>query len=394
MLTICNSDNYNSTADWNAVDGNLTTVGSNGRSSYYGVYDQNGNINEILGTIDGSYPMFRGGSCLDSASSLIKSYYGVSLVDSKRTDVGFRLAKNPSYSTIGEYVEVGDAGNSVDASNNNLGRVDYVYQIQKYPVTNSEYASFLNAVAKQSNTVSLWVAQMGDPIQRGGIFRSGTSSLGFTYYVVPDMENKPVNFINWFCAARYVNWLHNGRPSGAVGISTTESGVYTLLSMMVTGTNKPSASNKNSYWIPTENEWYKAAFFDPDKNGSGPGYWIYATRSDSLPDSVTSDSTGTANNTHSNPNICISPTPTPTNTPTNTLSSTPTPTPSITVSVSQTTTPTRTPTNTQTQTNTPSRSFTSTPTPTKSVTPTRSLTPRLTPSLSMTATPTRSPTPT
>jgi hypothetical protein len=41
---------------------------------------------------------------------------------------------------------------------------------------------------------------------------------------------------------------------------------------------------------PNLDEWFKAAYYDPQK----PGYWRYATRSDTLPSNVLS-ATGTNN---------------------------------------------------------------------------------------------------
>ena len=38
--------NYNNWADWNGADGNVTTVGSAGAVSYYGLYDAAGNVSE------------------------------------------------------------------------------------------------------------------------------------------------------------------------------------------------------------------------------------------------------------------------------------------------------------------------------------------------------------
>jgi formylglycine-generating enzyme required for sulfatase activity len=43
-------------------------------------------------------------------------------------------------------------------------------------------------------------------------------------------------------------------------------------------TRKASAT----WVIPTEDEWYKAAYFDPNKPG-GAGYWTYPTQSDAPP---------------------------------------------------------------------------------------------------------------
>ena len=45
--------------------------------------------------------------------------------------------------------------------------------------------------------------------------------------------------------------------------------------------------NRNAfYFLPSENEFYKAAYFDPNKPG-GAGYWLYATGSDTAPTPVT-----------------------------------------------------------------------------------------------------------
>jgi formylglycine-generating enzyme required for sulfatase activity len=41
-----------------------------------------------------------------------------------------------------------------------------------------------------------------------------------------------------------------------------------------------------AYFIPTENEWCKAAYYDPAKVG-GAGYWDYPTRSDTAPTATT-----------------------------------------------------------------------------------------------------------
>ncbi len=46
------------------------------------------------------------------------------------------------------------------------------------------------------------------------------------------------------------------------------------------------------YWIPTENEWYKAAYYDPNLNGGTGGYWNYATQSNTNPTPVTANSIG------------------------------------------------------------------------------------------------------
>ncbi|MDZ7618518.1 MAG: SUMF1/EgtB/PvdO family nonheme iron enzyme, partial [Patescibacteria group bacterium] len=45
------------------------------------------------------------------------------------------------------------------------------------------------------------------------------------------------------------------------------------------------------YLLPTENEWYKAAYYDPTRGGADL-YWLYPTRSDVTPGKSLSDTTG------------------------------------------------------------------------------------------------------
>jgi sulfatase modifying factor 1 len=83
------------------------------------------------------------------------------------------------------------------------------------------------------------------------------------------MANKPVNYVSYFDSLRFVNWLDNGQPIGPQGLGTTESGAYTLAGNSVLGTRQDDAS----FFLPNEDEWYKAAFYDPQKDG----YWLYPT---------------------------------------------------------------------------------------------------------------------
>jgi hypothetical protein len=99
------------------------------------------------------------------------------------------------------------------------------------------------------------------------------------------MGDKPVNYVSWFDAARVSNWLMNG----ATATSSTETGAYTLVGGQTSGTS-PAVNPGATFYIPTENQWYKAAYY---KGGStSAGYWNYATQSDTDPTAVTADSTG------------------------------------------------------------------------------------------------------
>ena len=283
-----NYANYNRVADWNGQDGNLTTVGTNGGPSYYGTLDQSGNVWEWNEAASGTSRCIRGGSWVSVAPSVdfqtfyisksYRTFYGVS---NRSYDVGFRVASSLNPLSISNFVSVGDVLGSADTTT--YGSVNYAYQISKYTVTQSQYVVFLNAVAS-TDTYGLYSTDMASE-SRGGITRSSVSG-SYLYSFKDSMGGKPVNFVNWLACARYCNWLHNGRPTGLQNASTTENGAYAI-----SGTSATKISGA-SYWIPTENEWYKAAYFSMAKNGGLGGYWKYATQSDADPTPVSSNPTG------------------------------------------------------------------------------------------------------
>ena len=48
-------------------------------------------------------------------------------------------------------------------------------------------------------------------------------------------------------------------------------------------------------FIPSENEWYKAAYYDPTLNGGSGGYWTYPTKSNTAPGNTLPDTGNNAN---------------------------------------------------------------------------------------------------
>jgi len=181
-----------------------------------------------------------------------------------------------------EWVTVGDAGNAADTDPSGFGDVPEAFRIMKYEFTNQQYVDFLNSVAA-SDSYNMYAptAQGGDP--RCGVIRSGVSG-SYTYAVKANMGDKPVNAVSAFDAARVCNWLHNG----ATGTSSTETGAYTL-NGQTTGVF-PQPNPGATYTVPTEDQWFKAAYYKG--SGTSAGYWNYATRSDTIPGKVTSGTTG------------------------------------------------------------------------------------------------------
>jgi formylglycine-generating enzyme required for sulfatase activity len=146
-----------------------------------------------------------------------------------------------------EYATIGDAGN--DADTTGYGAVAYEYRIGKYEVTNAQYANFLNAVAK-TDTHGLYNTGMN----HHGIARNGNSG-SYGYSVTAGFENRPVVYVSWFDSARFTNWLGNGQGTGS-----TEAGAYSLGS----GTGIVTVNPGATVYLPSEDEWYKAAYYNGD----------------------------------------------------------------------------------------------------------------------------------
>jgi len=199
-----------------------------------------------------------------------------------------------------EEVTVGNPGNAndiprFDGSDAVFGAVATSYQIGKYDVTIGQYTAFLNAVAA-TDTYSLYNASMGSNFNVAGISQSGTSG-SYRYSVIGPSgtaygqsgANRPITYVSWFDAARFANWMTNGQGSGS-----TETGAYTLVGGQTIG-NAVAATPGAAFSIPTENQWYKAAFYNPTLNSGTGGYYAYATQSDSAPGNIIGSGANQAN---------------------------------------------------------------------------------------------------
>ena len=183
-----------------------------------------------------------------------------------------------------ETVRVRRAGNKPDTTG--YGRVDNNYAIGKYEITISQYTSFLNAVAASDPYRLYNPSLMTNPIN-GGITRSGSDG-SYVYSPITGTDQLPITGVSWFDAARFVNWLDNGQPSGASSEQTTEDGTYSLngaINGLSTSRNSinPNTNTSPQFAIPTENEWYKAAFYKPNRKRGSNKYYRYATQSNQAP---------------------------------------------------------------------------------------------------------------
>ncbi len=177
-----------------------------------------------------------------------------------------------------DWATIGNPGNAGDVqSQGTFGSVAYTYRISKTEVTNAQYTTFLNAVdPTAANSLSLFNTNMANNF--GGIENTGIAD-GSRYIAQAGREDNPVTYVSWYDSVRFINWLHNGQGSGG-----TESGAYTLNGGTATPSNGLSVIRDTNAidWLPSENEWYKAAYHDAS-SGLEATYFIYATGGNAEP---------------------------------------------------------------------------------------------------------------
>jgi formylglycine-generating enzyme len=206
----------------------------------------------------------------------------------------------PAGLTSIEFVTVGNPGNPDDTHGSGFGGLDYRYQMGRFEITAGQYCQFLNAVAK-ADTHGLYNTSMSTSSWGCKILQGGSSG-NYNYSVASDWADRPVNFVSWGDAARFCNWLTNGQPTGPQGLSTTEDGSYYLNGAtdqwpLGQVTRKVNAR----YVIPTEDEWYKAAYHKND--GATGNYWDFPIGSDAIPGNDVVQPVDPGNNA----NYCIYP---------------------------------------------------------------------------------------
>ncbi len=154
------------------------------------------------------------------------------------------------------FVTIGNPGNPGDirAETNEYGQpyanpygcgaVDYKYRISKYEITNAQWNAYAASTGASTNNKPAYTA-----------------------------PKQPINNITWYEAAQFCNYLTSGNKSlGAYQFGTDGS-------VAINRAEALSAYGR-IYVLPTEDEWYKAAYYKPDGNG----YSLYANGLNTLPE--------------------------------------------------------------------------------------------------------------
>jgi hypothetical protein len=185
------------------------------------------------------------------------------------------------------YVTIGDPGNRAGAEEEypyglgrrGVGSVGYEYRIAQTEFTVEQHIQF--ALAYAPYYFADHDRFTATPDFAGDFFT--LVNIGGQYGVsnyVPSEAHKPSN-LGWEYAARHANWLHNDKRMDREAF---EAGAYDTS----TFTTNPDGTHNHQwdpapgarFWIPTYDEWTKAAYWDPNKDEGAGGYWQFPNGSD------------------------------------------------------------------------------------------------------------------
>lgn len=154
-----------------------------------------------------------------------------------------------------DFTTIGNPGNSADTTG--YGSVGYAYRISTYEISQNQITA-ATASGLQNVTAGAW---------SGGL---------------------PAANMSWFESAAFVNWLNTSTgfaPAYNLSLagSTWSMALWTATDIGYDANNL-YRNSQAKYFLPSENEFYKAAFGKSD----GSGYYLYPTASNSAPTPVAS----------------------------------------------------------------------------------------------------------
>lgn len=170
-----------------------------------------------------------------------------------------------------------------------VGAVRKPYEIGQLEITVQQWVAFLNTADPTGRDPHpLYNAtESGTAWPKYGQIDFDSRARPGAHYTLayPQWADKPYGFATFLRAARFVNALYNGRVLSKrpvtqgrfhyvtyqVELSTcTETGMYDL------STSAPVRTGTSGFVVPSQDEWIKAAYYDP--NGGGTySYWKYPT---------------------------------------------------------------------------------------------------------------------
>lgn len=173
-----------------------------------------------------------------------------------------------------EFVSIGDPGNLPDTTGvpNPAGAVSYAYNLGKFEVSR-------DMVIKASAEGNL------------GILLADMTSFG------GNGLNRPATGVSWNEAARFVNFLNTSKgfspaykfalQPGDAGYSANANIQLWTLSDSGFDSANPFRNSEAEYFLPSVDEWYKAAYYDPVSDT----YFDFPIGSDTAPTAVVGGTT-------------------------------------------------------------------------------------------------------
>jgi len=156
-----------------------------------------------------------------------------------------------------DFVEVGNPGNAADSTG--FGSVAYTYSLGKFEISRGQ-------IEKANAAGSLGIT-LFDMTSYGG---NGAS--------------RPATGISWFAAAKFVNFLNTSQGKQAA-YNFDVNGNFQLWSLEQSSGSNQYRHKDAFYFLPSNNEWYKAAFYDGQRAGADK-YWNFPVQSDDPPTPV------------------------------------------------------------------------------------------------------------
>jgi formylglycine-generating enzyme len=160
-----------------------------------------------------------------------------------------------------DFVNIGDTGNAADTTG--YGDVAYQYRMGTYEIS--------------QDVIDMATA-------------SGMANVTAGVYT----GNQPAADISWYEAAAFVNWLNTSTGKQQAYDLTFSNGSWSMslwrsLQAWQLGGENLYRNRDAHYFLPNENEWYKAAYYSPEHGGAGsPGFYLYPTASSMVPTIVAS----------------------------------------------------------------------------------------------------------
>lgn len=184
-----------------------------------------------------------------------------------------------------DFVTVGSPGNAPwmgGGTNQGHGEVDYSYRIGRLEVTSQQWCEFMNAALDRPSGDR--IPHVFAPTQWGAVPTTPNNPGGQRFTVPAGNEMIPVGGVDWRTSAIFCNWLCADKSSARAGFLNGAYDVSTFGWYLngPTFTDQLTHNAGARYWIPTLDEWMKAAHYDPSRNGPGQGgWWTYSNSSES-----------------------------------------------------------------------------------------------------------------